>query len=75
MNPFQSLRDYERFVYTLAQRFASIQYLTLVVAQRGRLYAELSGDVIFAHDYRLNVYERLSWDSAAVSIDGYSYEL
>ena len=75
MNPFQSLRDYERFVYTLALRFASIQYLTLVVAQRGRLYAELSGDVIFAHDYRLNIYERLSWDSAAVSIDGYSYEL
>jgi hypothetical protein len=75
MNPFQSLRDYERFVYTLTPRFACIQYLTLVVAQRGRLYAELSGDVIFAHDYRLNVYERLSWDSAAVSIDGYSYEL
>jgi hypothetical protein len=28
MNPFQSLRDYERFVYTLSPRFASIQYLT-----------------------------------------------
>jgi hypothetical protein len=75
MNPFQSLRDYEQFVYTLSPRFASIQYLTLVVAQRGRLYAELSGDVIFAHNYRLNVYERLSWDNAAISIDGYSYEL
>jgi hypothetical protein len=75
MNPFQSLRDYERFVYTLPQRFARIQYITLVVAQRGRLYAELTGDVIFAHDYRLNVYERLSWDNAALAIEGYSYEL
>lgn len=75
MNPFQSLRDYERFVYTLPQRFACIQSITLVVAQRGRLYAELAGDVIFAHDYRLNVYERLSWDTASMSIEGYSYEL
>ena len=39
MNPFQSLREYEQFVYTLQQQFTSIHSSTLVVAQRGRYYA------------------------------------
>ena len=30
MNPFQSLRDYEEFVYTLAQRVPSIEASTLI---------------------------------------------
>ncbi len=32
MNPFQSLREYERFVYTLQPQYASIQNTALVVA-------------------------------------------
>jgi hypothetical protein len=41
MTPFQSLRDYEQFIYTLPQRFPGIEQSTLVVIQRGRRYAEL----------------------------------
>lgn len=53
MKPFESLRDYERFVYTLQQRYEHIVRSTLVVAQRGRLYAEMSGEVTFLRGYRL----------------------
>jgi hypothetical protein len=74
MNPFQSLGEYESFVYTLPQQFASILRSTLIVARRGRLLAELSGELAFADGRRLVVYERLSWDAGPLVIEGYSYE-
>jgi hypothetical protein len=52
MSPFQSLRDYETFVYTLQQQFPQILQSTLVVAQRGRLYAEVAGDIYFFGGHR-----------------------
>jgi hypothetical protein len=55
MNPFQPLGEYESFVYTLPQQFASILRSTLIVARRGRLLAELSGELAFADGRRLNV--------------------
>ena len=75
MTPFQSLRDYERFVYTLQQHSPAIQSSTLVLARRGRLFAELRGELIFSSGYRLAVYERLSWDNGPLVIEGYSYEV
>ena len=75
MNPFQSLREYETFVYTLQQQFPQILHSTLVVAQRGRLFAEVTGDIAFPEGHRLLVYERLTWDAGPVVIEGYSYEV
>lgn len=75
MNPFRSLRDYEQFVYTLPQRFPCILRSTLVIAQRGPLFAELTGEISLAQGYRLSVYERVSWDIEALTIQGYSYEV
>lgn len=75
MNPFSSLREYERFVYTLQQRFPSITRSTLVLVRRGRLFAELSGELTFAGGRRLVVYERLTWDTGPLTIEGYSYEV
>ena len=75
MNPFQSLRDYETFIYSLSEQFPSILQSMLVVVQRGRSYAELSGEVLFAAGYRLVVYERLTWDSGPLLIEGYGYEV
>ncbi len=75
MNPFQSLHDYELFVYRLAEQFPQILSSTLTIAQRGRHYAELTGEILFLNDYRLNVYERLAWEDEALTIIGYSYEL
>ncbi|MEA3309783.1 MAG: hypothetical protein U9Q70_09775 [Chloroflexota bacterium] len=45
MNPFQSLRDYEEYVYTLQQHFPAIQRSTLVVVQRGKRVAVLQGEL------------------------------
>ena len=75
MRPFQSLRECERFVYSLADQFPRFSRSTLVVAQRGRYFAELTGEVIFPDGYRLNVYERWSWDTGPLTIEGYSYEV
>ncbi|RLC78402.1 MAG: hypothetical protein DRI61_09950 [Chloroflexi bacterium] len=75
MNPFTSLDKYEHFVYTLQQRFPSITRSTLVIIRRGRRYAELSGELIIAQEYRLVVYERLTWDAGPLLIEGYSYEV
>jgi hypothetical protein len=75
MNPFQSLREYETFVYTLQQQFRQILHSTLVVARRGRLFAEVTGDIAFPGGYRLVVYERLTWDAGPVVIEGYSCEV
>lgn len=75
MNPFQSLRDYEEYIYTLKQQFPSIQRSTLVVIRRGKRVAVLKGELIFEHGYRLIVQERLSFDSGNVVIEFYGYEL
>jgi hypothetical protein len=61
MTPFRSLHEYETFVYTLPQQFPNILRSTLIVARRGRLLAELSGELAFVSGHRLVVYERLSF--------------
>ena len=75
MNPFQSLSEYEAFIYTLQQQYPSIERSTLVVARRGRGVATLTGELLFADGYRLVVYEILTWDTGQVVIQRYSYEL
>ena len=75
MNPFQSLAEYEEFIYTLNQRYLSIRRSTLVLARRGQGLATLAGDLHFSQGYRLVVYEILTWDSGSVFIQHYSYEV
>ena len=75
MNPFQSLRDYEFFIYTLSQPYNSIIRSTLTIKQTGRFFAELDGDLTFTFDYRLVVYELLALTTTALTIRGYSYEV
>ena len=75
MSPFSSLAEYERFVYTLQKQFPSTTRSTLVVIRRGRLSTELNGELTFPGEYRLVVYERLTWDDGTVTIEGYSYEV
>ncbi|MCX6902704.1 MAG: hypothetical protein NTW03_04360 [Verrucomicrobia bacterium] len=52
MNPFQSLRDYERFVYTLQAQYPEILSSTLIIQRRGRLLAELSGELLHRNGWR-----------------------
>ena len=75
MNPFQSLRDYEEFVYTLPQRFSAIVLSTLVVARRGARMVTLTGEVSFSKGYRLVVKERLTFDAGPLVLEHYGYEV
>ena len=75
MNPFQSLREYEEYVYTLKQIYPSIHRSTLTVIRRGKRLAVLKGELTFAQGYRITILERLSFDSGEVEIEFYGYEL
>ena len=52
MNPFQSLSEYESFIYALQESFPSISRSTMVVARRGRGLATLTGELHFSGGYR-----------------------
>lgn len=75
MNPFQSPREYEEFVYTLAQRFPAIASSTLVVARRGARIVTVTGEISFARGYRLVVKERLTFDAGPLVLERYGYEV
>jgi hypothetical protein len=75
VNPFQSLRDYEEFVYMLPQRFSAIVLSTLVVARRGARMVTLTGEVSFSKGYRLVVKERLTFDAGPLVLERYGYEV
>lgn len=75
MNPFQSLHDYETFVYTLKQRYLAIRRSTLVIVPQGRGTAVLKGELTFLDGYRITLWEQLTTDTSAVVIDSYGYEL
>jgi hypothetical protein len=62
MNPFQSLADYEAFIYQLRNNFSVIRRSTLVVVRRGATIAVLGGELEFAQGRRLQVRERLTFE-------------
>ena len=49
------LPDYERFIYSLPQQYASIRGSTLVVIRQGPAFAELTGTLIFDDEIALEV--------------------
>jgi hypothetical protein len=75
VNPFQSLREYEEFIYTLKQHYSSIVRSTLVVIRLGKRSAILEDELSFAEGYRIPVAEQLSTDAGFIRIDYYGYEL
>lgn len=74
MNSYQSLRDYEEFVYTLPQRFSTIVYSTLIVIRRGGRMVTVSGEIVLPQGYRLVVKERLTFDAGPLVLRRYGYE-
>jgi hypothetical protein len=74
VNPYQSLRDYEEFVYALPRRFPSIVYSTLVVVRRGARMVTVSGEIGFSGGYRLVIRERLTFDAGPLVLERYGYE-
>jgi hypothetical protein len=75
VNPLQSLPEYEQFVYTLQQRYASIRQSSLTVIRRGATLARVAGTIELVGGYRLVVREKLSFAEDAGTIAGYGYEV
>jgi Family of unknown function (DUF6516) len=75
VNPFRSLPEYELFIYTLTEQFASIQQSTLVIARRGSRFAILEGAVAWANGYRLTISEHLTLEDGPIVIEFYGYEV
>lgn len=75
MTPFQSLRDYEHFVYTLQQNYPLMKSSSFVVVRRGKHVAQLRGEMVFTHGFRVTVNERLTEEDNGVEIISYGYEL
>jgi len=74
MNPLQSLREYEKYIYSLAQRYPSIRRSTLTVVRRSSATGRLLGELEIG-DYRLVIREKLSFEGEIGPILDYGYEV
>jgi hypothetical protein len=72
---FRTPEDYELFLYTLTDRFASVRRTTVTLARRGTTLARVAGEICFDHDMRLVVRERLVFDRLPLVVDWYGYEI
>ncbi len=70
--PIPDFQTYGELVYTLPERYPSIQYSTLVLAPIGLTLAKLEGQVTFVGDIVLDVWELLDFDAGRIL--NYSYE-
>jgi hypothetical protein len=75
VNPFRSLPEYEEFIYTLPQRYASIRSSTLVLVRRGAKFAIVSGQIWFHNGYHLTMQEHLTLETQSIAIELYGYEV
>jgi hypothetical protein len=71
----QLVEDYELYLYTLAEKFPSINYSTLILVRRGASLARVAGEIHFEKGYRLVVRERLLFHCSPILIDWYGYEI
>ncbi len=68
---FPPLAEYERFIYSLQDAYASIRHSTLVVIRHGPAFAEVTGAIEFNNGITLTVWEDLNFSRRL--IQGYSY--
>lgn len=75
MNHFQSLRNYEDFIYDLSSYYPAVVTSTLVVVRRSAKQATIVGEVVFADTYRLAVSEIVDFAEGRLVIGRYGYEV
>jgi hypothetical protein len=68
-----TFEEYEYFIFSLRERFLSIQYSTLVFQRQKARSATVRGDIIFAKGVRLRAVEILDFDVEDNFIRSYSY--
>ena len=72
-DPLASASAYQTFVYSLPERYPSIQQSTLVYIASGSLFGRVEGRIFFAGDIILCVQEFLNFELNV--IEGYGYEV
>ena len=75
MNHFQSLRNYEDFIYSLSSTYPAVVTSTLVVIRRSAKQATITGEVVFINAYRLAVSEIVDFSEGQLMIRRYGYEV
>lgn len=69
--PFPSLEEYEEFIYTIPERFPSVQTSTLVLVRLGCAVGEVRGHLFFENDISLGISEEISFTTGRIT--AYSY--
>ncbi len=75
MTPFQSLSEYETFLYSLPERITTSLTSTLVLVRRGAQRAIVGGEVTFTGGCRLVVYEIVNARYGSLRLTDYGYEV
>ncbi|MBC8184566.1 hypothetical protein H8E88_26010 [candidate division KSB1 bacterium] len=70
---FPILEEYEKFIYTIPERFSDIKISTLVLKRFGVNAAKLVGKIYFNNNFELSVLEVIDFDKRRVK--SYSYEV
>ena len=74
-NPLRTPEDYELYLYTLLERFPSIDRSTVTLVRRGATLGRVAGEIWFAEGFRAVIRERLVWRRLPVKLDWYGYEI
>jgi len=74
-DPFASVEDYERFIYSFPAQDPQIEESTLVLVRSGARLASVRGTLKIAGAWRLVVMERFRWDRTPLHLDAYGYEV
>ena len=71
--PLPDFQTYSVFIYSLPERYVSIRHSTLVLATIGRTLAKLEGQLTFAGDVVLDVWELVDFEAGRIR--HYSFEI
>lgn len=71
--PIPDFQTYGELIYSLQERYPSIQRSTLVLATIGSTLAKLEGQVTFESDVVLDVWELVDFEAGRIR--NYSYEI
>ncbi len=74
-NPLRTPEDYELFLYTITDKFPSVRHSTLTFVRKGAFLAQVTGELLFNHEIRLVVRERILYNRLPAVIDWYGYEI
>ena len=75
INPFRTAEDYELFLYSVVEKYPSVQRSTIVLTRLGATLARVAGALFFDCDVRLVVRERILYHRLPAVIEWYGYEV